>query len=129
MDDWGELKLVQIDSNDFWCLYYELSNDKSGVLCNRTEILEAYKDGNLYGLTVDETKLMYARDAHTDKIFCDNSHYLLPCLCVKENNSAKFIWIHTRARRMGIAKKLIELLQIKYAWKPLPASLDFWKKM
>ena len=71
---------------------------------------------------------MYARGAINDDIFMCNSWYLLPCFCIKENTNAIIIWTHTRARKMGFAKKLVELLRIEYAYKPLPDSIEFWKK-
>ena len=126
MHDWGEIKLIQINSNEFWCLFSELCDDNSGFLHNKNTLLDAYKTGNLYGLTVNETDKMYKRGAIRDNIFCDNSRYLLPCFCIKEKNAAIIIWTHTRARQMGFAKKLIQLLQIKYAFNPLPDSIDFW---
>ena len=55
MDDWGEIKLTKIESDDFWCLFDELCNDNSGFIHNRATILEAYKEENLYGLRVNET--------------------------------------------------------------------------
>ena len=128
MEDWGEIKLAQIDSDVFWSLIDELYDDNSEFICNRTKILEAYTKGNLYGLEVNETDLMYNNNANNDDIFCKYSLYLLPCLCIKENNKAIIIWTHTRARRKGFAKKLVELLQIKYAYNPLPDSIHFWKK-
>jgi hypothetical protein len=128
MDDWGEIKLQQIDSEDFWSLFDELCDDNSGFLNNRTTILNAYKDGNLYGLRVIESDKMYERGAVMDNIFCSNSWYLLPCFCVKEHNKAIIIWTHTRARKMGFGKKLVELLQIEIADNPLPDSIGFWEK-
>ena len=128
MNDWGKIELVEMNSDYFWYLFDELCDDKSGFLCNRTTILEAYKNGNLYGLQVEETHEMYKRGAAEDKIFCDHSMYLLPCFCIKEDNKAIIIWTHTRARRNGFAKKLVELLKIEYAFKPLPDSIEFWKK-
>ena len=115
MKDFGEIELTQIDSDDFWCLIDELIDDRSGFCCNRNIILQSYKDGNLYGLRVCETDEMYKRGARNDSIFCEHTFYLLPCFCIKENNSAIIIWTHTRARKMGFAKKLVELLHIEYA--------------
>ena len=122
IDDWGEIILEQIiKGDDFWFLLDELCDDKSGFLYNKSIILEAYKEGNLYGLSVTETDNMYFRSARGDKIFCHDkifkyvSWYLLPCFCVKENNKAIIIWTHTRARKMGFAKKLVELLNIEIA--------------
>jgi hypothetical protein len=128
MKDWGEIELTQIDSDDFWCLFDELCDDNSGFLYNRSVILEAYKKGNLYGLRVDETDKMYEKGARMNNIFCDSSWYLLPCLCVRENTEAIIIWTHRRARKMGFAKKLVELLQINSVFNPLTESLGFWKK-
>ena len=129
MENWGEIKLIQIDSNnDFWYLIDELCDDNSGFFNNRSTILEAYKNKNLYGLRVNETDEMYKKGEIMNNIFCNNSYYLLPCFCVKEDNKAIIIWTHTRARKMGFAKKLIELLHIEYAYNPLPDSINFWKK-
>lgn len=128
MEDWGEIKLAQINSMDFWRLFEELCDDNSVFYHNRSVILEAYKNENLYGLRVTETDKMYERGARIDNIFCNESWYLLPCFCVKENNKAILIWTHTRARKMGFAKKLVKLLNIEYAWNPLPDSIEFWKK-
>ena len=134
MEDWGEIKLVQIDDpSEFWELIDELCDDKSGFYHNRKTLLEAYKNGNLYGLRVHETKQMYRKGARMDKIFCCDSFgcpswYLLPCLCVKENNTAIIIWRHTRERKMGFAKKLVSSLCIERADNPLPDSIGFWRK-
>jgi hypothetical protein len=112
MDDWGEIKAIQIvDGSDFWCLLDELFGDKTGFVYSRIKLVEAYKNGKLYGLKVCETDEMYARGAMMDKIFC-NCMYLLPCLCIKEGNEATLLWIHTRARHMGLLEKLLELLRI-----------------
>ena len=129
MDIWGEIKVNKIeDGADFWCLINELLNDNSDFLYNRNTIVEAYKNGNLYGLNVNETDEMYKKGSRIDNIFCVDSMYLLPCFCIKEDNKAIIIWTHTRARNNGFAKKLVELLRIKYADSPLPDSLEFWKK-
>jgi len=128
MNDWGKVQLEQIEcGNDFWYLFIELIDDKSRFLHNKSTIVEAYKNKNLYGLRVEESVSMYDRRARSDEIFCENSFYLLPCFCIKENDNAIIIWTHTRARRNGFAKKLVELLNIKYADNPLPESIDFWK--
>lgn len=129
MKDWGEIILTPIDStSDFWCLIDELYDDNSEFIHNRCTILKAYKEGNLYGLSVSVNNKMYDSHARMDKIFCTDSWYLLPCFCVENNYEAIMIWTHTRARKMGFAKKLVELLQIKYAYHPLTNSLEFWKK-
>jgi hypothetical protein len=133
MEDWGKLCLKNIEKGcDFWHLFDELMDDESGFFNNRGIIVEAYKEGNLFGLRVGVTDSMYKRDAIFDDIFCrpnpNLSYYLLPCFCIKQDNKAIIIWTHTRARRKGFAKKLIELLNIEYADNPLPGSIKFWEK-
>ena len=129
MEHLGEIKLNQIDDEyEFWALIDELFHDKSGFCHNRTAILKAYMNGNLYGLRAIETDLMYENRALENEIYCENSFYLLPCFCIKENNEAIIIWTHSRARRMGFAKKLVNLLDITHAYNPLPDSLEFWRK-
>lgn len=130
MDDWGEIKLKKIiSSGDFWCLIDELFNDKSKFLCNRNSILDAFKEGNLYGLEVNETDSMFERGARMDELFCPDSFYLLPCFCIKEDDKAIIIWVHSRARRKGYGRKLIQSLNINSIFSPLPESIGFWKKM
>lgn len=130
MDDWGELMVTKIiDGCNFWHLFDELCDDRSKFLCNRDAIVEAYKNGNLYGLQVTETDLMYKRRARMDTIFCKGSWYLLPCFCIKENDKAIIVWTHSRARNNGFAKKMIELLEINSVYNPLPESIGFWEKV
>ena len=131
MSDWGQIYIKkELDSEDFWCLMDELYDDESGFVYNRRIILDAYKNGNLHVLRVNETKEMYKRCARDDSLFCKNSFYLLPCFCVtnEDKTEAIIIWTHTRARRKGFARKLVELLKIEYAVYPLPGSLEFWEK-
>jgi len=129
MDDWGEIKLEKIDfASDFWSLYDELAADESRFICNREHIVDAYKNNILYSLRVDETQKMYDNSAHTDAIFSKNSLYLLPCFCIAKNNNISIIWTHTRARKMGFAKKLVKLLNIKQVENILPESREFWEK-
>jgi hypothetical protein len=97
MEDWGEIILECIDTDDFWHLFDELVNDNSIFLNNRTKLLEAFKNGKLYGLRVNESDQMYERGAIIVYIFCKNSWYLLHCLCVKESNKSIIIWTHRLA--------------------------------
>jgi hypothetical protein len=128
MDNWGPIQLNKIDcSRDFWALINELHDDMSDFVYNKDNILDAYVEGNLYGLSVSETDEMYKNRENNNPIFVqDASLYLLPCFCIVNNDIAIIIWTHTRARRKGFAKKLVELLNIKYASNPLPGSEQFW---
>ncbi len=122
----GEIQPTQItDSFDFWCLYDEMDTAKSEYLKNRECILRAFKNGNLYGLRINETDLMYKKGVRDDPKFARQSNgelsmYLLPCFCVKglsteENtdNIAELLWAHTRVWHLKLCEKLLDLLGIK----------------
>ncbi len=141
MENWGEIRLQKIDNcYYFWALYDEMCKDQGygyGWISNT--MLDAYKDGNLYGLLVPETEKMYRAGSygdigsHRDPIFAKESGTtLLPIFCIKEKqkekNIAVYIWTHPRARKMGFAKKLVKLLNIEYADDSTPDSIGFWKK-
>ncbi len=102
--------------------------DKSGFIDNRITILQAFKDGNLFGLSVKETQSMFDRSAMKDSIFCEDSNYRLPCLCVLTDDSDGILWVHSRARRLGLGRKLVELLNIREISNALPGSEAFWEK-
>ena len=49
--------------------------------------------------------------------------YMLPCLCVRSGPVASVLWVHERARRMGVARFLVKALRIRKANQPLPGSV------
>jgi len=129
-DNWGNLCLQKIDNAfDFWALIDELASDDSEFIYNKETLLDSYVSGNLYGLRITESTPMYKSMTRGHPLFCKDSFYLLPCLCVKNDEKAVIIWTHSRARKMGFAKLLVKLLNIKYADTPLPESIGFWKKI
>jgi len=143
MTDYGTIEMTLIERpEDFWALWDELEDDDSGFIHNRITLLDAFKKGEMYGLTVKETDSMYSRGADTDELFVKckgtNSLYLLPCILLLDNEYMKegnaqisIIWVHTRARRRGFAKKMVNSLSECYEniilSHPLPESIPFWK--
>lgn len=131
--DYGDIFAHPIQRGfDFWCLIHEMQNDQSCFMHNLEIIVECYKSGALFGLSVRETDSMFQRGARNDVLFCRDlygkpSMYLLPCFCVKSGTTVEICWVHSRARRIGIGKKLMELLRIENANNPLSDSLPFWK--
>lgn len=126
-NDYGDYKVKRIiDGSEFWQLMDALVDDKSGFLHNRDVIVNAFRNSKLYGLVVDETEEMFERRAWHDPIFCPGSWYLLPCFCVVSGRTANIIWTHSRARNNGMAKTLINELDIQCAENPLPDSISFW---
>lgn len=136
MKDWGKVIITKIESgDDVLILLDELVNDNSGFIHNKPHLLDAFKGGNLYGLSVIETSDMFKRgDACMDKEFCKDVNdnpvgwYLLPCLCVMNDDKCELIWSHTRIRNKGFANKFVELLQIQYAVNVLTESIGFWNR-
>jgi len=135
---WGAPQLVSdLDAHDFWTLMDELVDDKSGFYHNRATLLDALKDGCLYGLCFSETDYMYD-NLRTIREFpppflCHGDEcrqYLLPCFCmvdIKGGKKAKVIWTHTRARRRGFGTALVKNLGIEEVNKPVDGSQPFWE--
>jgi ribosomal protein S18 acetylase RimI-like enzyme len=114
------------------CLLDELVDDESGFIHNKATLVEEYKNGNLWGLRVEETDAMFDRQAAIDPLFCPVSLsqlYMLPCFCtVTPTSTVQVIWVHSRARRMGLGSTLIRLLNITNTSGPrLEGSEAFWK--
>ena len=138
----GEIRFEKIKfSNNFWALYNELLDDKSGLQCNRTSLVDAFKNETLYGLRVEETdKLFSNRGRLYDPIFCPYNYscdnYLLPCFCIIEKMGGKdtivILWVHSRARnnKFGtiMVNECINTLKINHVYKPSPESTAFWEK-
>jgi hypothetical protein len=123
--DLGDLIVEPIVSGyDFWSLIDELIDDDSGFIHNRAIIADAYKEGNLYGLRVSYE----VREQHDvdDPLFCEDSPELLPCFCVRSGDMCDIIWTHSRARRNGFARTLVQKLGIKKTSRQLEESIPFW---
>lgn len=134
LPDWGQLDVIEITSgDDFWGLMDELKSDYDelngrGFWANRRFITNAYKEGRLYGLTVNESGSMYDRNARSDKIFVPDTSYLLPIICVVYKNECQIIWTHPRARKLGLAEYLLSNLDIYKIGEILPEAVGFWEK-
>ncbi len=136
LGDDGLRILTKIESGyDFWALFESLLDDGSLFFQNRAVIVEAYRTGMLWGLSVSDR---YPRGTQFDTVLL--TPYLLPCLCVVNTThtanalSIEILWTHSRARRNGFAKVLIELISKLYkklvsVSTPLPESILFWHAM
>lgn len=126
MTDLTKVKLVNIGEWDFWPIIDEMCDDNSAFLFNRRTLLNAYTNGTLYGLKVEDSD--DSEEKYLDPIFCRDSFYLLPCFCIAEKNCCHILWVHSRARKQGLGSKLVKLLDIHTAIYPLDDTLEFWKK-
>ncbi len=127
MQNLPDLRLIKITQpNDFWALYDAALDDDSDPCHNRCILFDAYLAGILYSLSANND----ADVSKYSKWYCKNSREigLMPCLCIVQQQQCDILWVHSRARRMGLGKKLVELLQIKYVEAVLPESVGFWKK-
>ena len=116
---------------DFWAILQDMGEQDDPYLFNCNLLVEAYRDGNMYGLTfnADDYEHSLQEQPLTDKdCFCTNSTYLFSAMCIKEDNIAIALWIHPKIRRLGIATAFIELLHITGAHKPLRNTETFWRR-
>lgn len=106
------LRIKKIKDGDcFWRLYSELEDDTSGYLNSRSDLVEAFKEENLYGLEIKGNDL----------------YFLLPCLCIVKDSTVSVVWTHTRARRKGFGIMLMKLLKVRNVYNPSLDSIPFWK--
>jgi GNAT superfamily N-acetyltransferase len=125
-----EYKVTKVvEASDFWALLDALVDDGSGFVNNRIALLDAFKNGDLYGMRVVETDEMYQNGQRRDPLFLEETFYMLPCLCVLDDDdkeAVRVLWTHSRARRRGIGRAFVTQLGLKKAMSPLPGSEAFW---
>lgn len=120
---------------DFWALFDMMTEEGSGFVNNRALLVQAYREGTLYGLKVAETEEMFSRQARRDPLFVPLRHnatwYMLPCLCwctgKSSNRTAVILWVHNSVRRHGIGSTLVRLLRVVEVDTPLEESMPFWE--
>lgn len=127
-NDWNDrINLININYNDFWYIYDEICDEKCELFDYIFILLDAYKKQKLYGLRVTESIQMFENKERNNSLFCKNCGiYYLVFVCdiqIKQN-----LFGHTKEQKKGFAKKLVELLNIDYAFKPLASSLGLWEK-
>ena len=138
-EDWGELRVVKVTrGDDFWSLFDELNNDESGFVHNRNWLVDGFREGRVYSLVVIDTESMDSRKAYHDEIFAkqrdgmgDTKLYMLPCLCMTERGKrrvADILWVHTRARKLGLARALLDKLKINQS-DSIGEAVGFWEAM
>ena len=119
-----------------------------GFYHNRAWIIDAYKQGCLFGLQVSENYAMYKdKDSRMNPIFmkkrrawpfsvntgqCDFSHSI-PCFAVVEDKAngkeCSMLWVAERARNYGFGSTLVRERAVTYASDVLIESTGFWDKV
>ncbi len=116
---------------DFWALMDELVDDRSGFWNNRAYLLDAFIDKRLYVLKVEHCPM----ELYNDPMFAHSldghvAERLLPCFCVlskTDDSCCDIVWTHTRARRLGLASALLNLLDVTSANNELDEAKPFWE--
>ncbi len=129
-------------AREFWCFYDLMLEDESKFKFNRSSILDAFKNGYMYTISMIETDEIFKnRDKykrHKYFKYCmphyhpDGYTYSIPTFCVvneRDEKKIEIIWTYSKVRRQGFARKLIQLGKFKRANNPLPESLPFWEKL
>lgn len=140
MPDYGPIIVQEIENfDDFWSLYDELIDENFIFSQNRSLMLQAFKDGKLFGIFITETDSMKSRNSfQQDPIFASSCHQhiemprslLVPGFCVKYNeDTAIMLWVHYRCRGLGLGKKFVQSLGIKnLSGSPTMWSVGFWER-
>jgi len=131
------LELIESEE-EFFKMYDALLQHQSGFLHIRTQLLAAWKrGGELYTLQIKETGELFDNFNLRDKIadftypqHPDASWLNLPVFCWRDAGDAcVMLWTAPQIRRIGLAKKLLELLGITRAYNVLPESRSFWEHL
>ena len=131
-DGWGDARLQKVDTPEtFWRIFDELCMEGSDFVHNRGQLLDAYSEGALFTLVVDENDHMCSTEAGRSSLLMreSTSCYELPCFCIVYNNECNILWVATRARRRGIASMLMTSLTVTSlrGGEMLPGSEPFWE--
>ncbi|KAK3265823.1 hypothetical protein CYMTET_25525 [Cymbomonas tetramitiformis] len=123
-ENWGAINVVSIGeySSMFWSLFEEMREDAPRMVGKPGEWLLGFKENRVYTLKVNETTAMYdaaTRRGSRETIFShDAGFYVLPCLCIAtepvnpqdvRTHIVYSMWVHTRARRKGLGRLLLQL--------------------
>ena len=121
-----------------------------GFYHNRAWIIDAYKQGCLFGLQVSENYAMYQdKDSRMNPIFmkkrrawpfsvntgqCDFSHSI-PCFAVVNDKAGgkekecSLVWVAERARNYGFGSRMMDDCRVTHASDVLVESTGFWDKI
>ena len=122
-NDNSKFILTSISAKFMSSIYGELKT--SNFIDYRTNVLNAFYDGCLYGLISN-------CDDIEDNVYCENRDKLLPIFCaVYEKGICGLIWTASRARRRGFATELIQKLKIDTVDSPMSNdnALGLWSKL
>ncbi len=127
---WGDVRPILVEDGDaFVALFCELEDDDRddgvGFHHNMRTLIDAMLAKQLYTLEVVEGERLLRPSE--DPIFTRDAFLTLPCLAVVNRGVCSIIWVHSRARRLGLGRTMLIELNVNCAEKPLSQSLGFFK--
>lgn len=127
-------KLVRMEeSTEMVTALDQLLADKTGFWYNRSVLLDAWKNGNLYTMCITETDDLY-KDRELLGLLGDflgaRPHWLqLPVLCLSiDGETCEILWVAKHVRRLGLGSDIVHSLGIKRAVHVLDDSRGFWER-
>ena len=135
--DWSTAQATLVDTGGvFLALLDEMERDRSGFIHNRTVLVEAFRDHQMFYMCVPETDAMFKdKDSRYHPRFMDwKQHadvpfYCLPIVAVigrKDESVIDILWVHSRCRRAGFGRMIVQQLGIKRAPCVMEDSVPFW---
>lgn len=110
----------------------ELRDDDSGFGKNAAAVLRGFKEGRLFVAhhkkNRSTTTRAQARELQ-DPVYCGDAVYQLPAFCLlsEDRTAVAMLWVHARARRLGIATAFVEHTGAQFVeWPLTSASQPFW---
>lgn len=128
-NDYGPFILHKITYSEYILRILEEIDDS---IYTKDILMDAASRGHLYTVDIKETNSMFKRKAGEDEIFIKHSFYILPCFCIAHDRIIETIWVHPRARYLGIASFMIKELNISRIGNLIHKDVkekDFWKKL
>lgn len=121
------------DPDAFWTLIDQMVDAETGLLANRSFLLDAYVRGCLYTVLVPETDEMFERALDRQQLakllLCQASWICLPCFCVVCDGQCDMIWVREDLRRMGIGSLMVRSLGVTSTSRQLEGSEQFWRTL
>nr|WRJ70059.1 hypothetical protein TetV2_00614 [Oceanusvirus sp.] len=134
--DWSTAKTTLVDTGFvFWPLFDEMVRDGSGFVHNRETLVDAFRNDKMYCLRLPETDALFAdKDSRDHPWFMNRTRsiYALPVVAVtsgEEDENIDILWVHSRCRRAGFGRMIVQQLGIKRAPCVMEDTLPFWKAL
>ncbi len=111
---------VENEYRIFWNLFDALVDARSGFVHNREQLLQAFCDGNLYLMSVDDIVL---------PAFCAVSSFDESEESSTHKHICEMLWVREDIRRTGVATAFVKRLRIIEPDLRVEGSEPFWNRV